>query len=156
MKRLLTISVPQWGDETISIVEVDHFLHRVDAIERSTTLNDGNGSVELPALKVGSKNFYYILEKKHLFALWDNESEALALDEFYFRKIYPVMNGAGDDDEMDILNFDCLINRYLKGEPIVSKEEERILCEYFSFANSQELGDARLCNLDKGLVHGKV
>ena len=156
MKRLLTISNPQWGNETLNIVEVDHFLHRVDAVEWSLSLVNGDGSIDLPALKIGSQNFYYILEKKHLFVLWDNESVPLALDKSYFRKIYPVMNGAGDDDEMDILNFDCLINRYLKGEPIVSKEEERILCEYFSFANSQELGDARLCNLDKGLVHGKV
>jgi len=152
MKRLLTVSNQEWGDETLSIVEVDHFLHRVDAVEWSLALNAGNGSIELPALKIGSQNFYQILEKKHLFILWDNESIPLVLDKSYFRKIYPVMNGAGDNDEMDILNFDCLINRYLKGEPIVSKEEERVLCDYFIFANSLELGDMRMCNLDKGLV----
>ena len=152
MKRLLTVSNQEWGDETLSIVEVDHFLHRVDAVEWSLALNAGNGSIELPALKIGSQNFYQILEKKHLFILWDNESIPLVLDKSYFRKIYPVMNGDGDNDEMDILNFDCLINRYLKGEPIVSKEEERVLCEYFIFANGQELGDVRMCNLDEGLV----
>jgi len=151
MKRELNISNPLWGSETLSIVEVDHFLHRVDAVVWEVTLTNGVGSVELPALKLGSQNFYMIVEKKHLFALWDNETEPMLLDDAYFRKIYPVMNGASDDDEMDVLNFNCVLNRYLKGEPIMSKEDERILCEYFSFANGDELRDGRLCAINKGL-----
>ncbi|SFV70892.1 hypothetical protein MNB_SV-13-131 [hydrothermal vent metagenome] len=153
MKRVLNISNPLWADETITIVEVDHFLHRVDAVEWSVVLSNGNGSIELPALKLGSQNFYYILEKRYIFALWDNDDSAMTLDECYSRNIYPVMNGSSDDETMDILNFNCTLNRYLKGEPIMSKEEEKILCEYFNFANSQELGDKRLCVLDEGLAN---
>ncbi len=152
MKRVLSISNPLWGDETITIVEVDAFLHRVDVAKWSCVLNNGNGSVELPALKLGSENFYYILEKKHPFVLWDNDTASLVLDDSYFRKIYPVMNGDSSSDVVDILNFNCLLNRYLEGEPIVSREEEEILCDYFSFASSEELGDKRMCSIDKGLA----
>lgn len=147
MKRVLNISNPLWGDEVITIVEVDHFLHRVDAVEWSLTLSNGIGSIELPALKIGSQNFYYIQEKRHLFALWDNESEPLTLDDAYARDIYPVMNGSSNNDEMDVLNFNCVLNRYLDGEPIVSKEEERVLCEYFAFANDNS-DEKRMCVLD--------
>ena len=153
MKRVLNISNPLWASKTLTIVEVDHFLHRVDAVEWSVTLdNVGNGSIELPALPLGSSSFYYIVEKKHPFVLWDNDSTALVLDDSYFRNIYPVMNGDCSSDEVDILNFNCLLNRYLEGEPIVSREEEEILCDYFSFASRGELRDKRMCNLDKGLV----
>ena len=152
MKRVLKISNPFWGDETLTIVEVDHFLHRVDAVEWSLTLTNGNGSIELPALKLGSQNFYYIQQKKYLFALWDNDNSAIALNDCYFRPIFAVMNGNSDDDAMDILNFNCLLNRYLKGETIVSIEEQKALCDYFSFADSNELGDIRMCNIDEGLI----
>jgi hypothetical protein len=152
MKRELNINNPLWGSEPLSIVEVDHFLHRVDAVVWEVNLNNGVGSVELPTLKLGSQNFYMIVEKKHVFTLWDNETEPMLLDDAYFRKIYPVMNGASDDDEMDVLNFNCVLNRYLKGEPIMKKEDERILCEYFSFANGDELRDGQLCAIDRGLI----
>lgn len=153
MKRILNISNPLWGDETITIVEVDHFLHRVDAIEWSLTLSNGVGSIELPALKIGSQNFYYIQEKRDIFALWDNESEAVMLDDAYARDIYPVMNGNSNTDEMDVTNFNCLLNRYLDGEPIVSKEEERVLCEYFAFANDNS-DEKRMCVLDGEVLNG--
>lgn len=155
MKRLLTISNPIWADETLAltIVEVDHFLNRVDAIEWSLVLIDGVGEVELPALKLGSQNFYYILEKKHIFTLWDNDMAPMLLDDTSFRRIYPVMNGSSDDDEMDVLNFNCLLNRYLNGEPITSKEDERILCDFFNFADGSQSTDERMCEIDKGLVN---
>ena len=150
MKRELKINTPEWGNETLSIVEVDHFTHRVDAVVWEIHLNNGVGSVELPTLKIGSQNFYMIVEKKHIFALWDNETTPMLLDDAYFRSIYPTMNGSSDNDKVDILNFNCVLNRYLKGEPIVTKEDERILCEYLDFAVGNNK-DARMCTVDKGI-----
>jgi len=152
MKRELHISNPLWGDETLSIVEVDNFLHRVDGVVWSMTLVNGVGSVELPALRIGSQNFYMIVEKKQIFTLWDNETEPMVLDDFYFRKIFPVMNGDSTTDEIDILNFNCVLDSYLRGEPVISAENERMLCDYFSFAGGNENKDIRLCNIDKGLT----
>jgi hypothetical protein len=57
------------------------------------------------------------------------------------------------DDEMNLFNFNSLLNRYIRGEVIIAEEEKRVLCDFISFANDdEELEDVRMCKIDKGLI----
>ena len=64
-------------------------------------------------------------------------------------ELYPTFEN--HEDKMEIKNFNELLNRYIAKKPIVSNEERRILCNYFSFS-SGDLEDVRMCKIDKGLA----
>ena len=55
---------------------------------------------------------------------------------------------------MQTKNFQKIFEKFNRGEPIVSNEEQRILCKFFSYAETGADEDNKMCQIDKGLADG--
>jgi hypothetical protein len=155
MKRTLLFKNEDFANKEIRITLVDGFRNIIKLIGVYLFDNNGEYYLEIELLNKNNNDFYLATTPNNemvTFYFYDNDGD-LNSDEALKRQEFTSFNRF-ENDEIDLINFNCLLNRYVYGEAITSNEEMRMLCEYFNFANNNKTHDVRFCYLDKELLDG--
>ena len=149
MKRTVSGSISASPFSIVEFELCDRYLHSLSTEKVETVVDEaGNFQVQLEHNKK-NQCWTMLLEKKSIpLFIYQGEGELELLDALAY-STYPSL--LPHEMNLSIINFSFLLNRYLKGEPIVSNEEQRILCDYFSLR--EKSGDNRICEIDKGLLN---
>ena len=156
MKRTLLINLPLLMFQAVSIFKADAFGYRKQSSIDVNLNEKGEASVELEILLKNSTDAYLLVSNEPTIVFWIHKGDgSILLANAKRRAIYPSINLDSLNDEMDLLNFNDILNRYISNKPITSREEISVLNDYFCFANNDELlEDNRMDEIDKGLSCG--
>jgi len=138
----------------LKIAKCDRYLNKIDS-EISITVGD-NGTFELFLEPNSNSDCYVAFEndiKKPFWIYEDFEGKEQNIDltkEILQREKLDTY--LESNESVFIANAKRVINKVVCDYPIVSKEENRLLCRYDKFY--QGVTDNKMCKLDKGLSNG--
>ncbi|CAA6806708.1 MAG: Unknown protein [uncultured Sulfurovum sp.] len=146
--RAVTGNIPTYNSQVLTFTLCDKYMNSL-GIEKTVTVIDDTFLIEL---EINNSEECWVLQAEFKISLfvYEGEGELNFLDALTFNN-YPSFQ----NNEMNVKNFRLLLDKYLRGEPIVSNEEKRILCDYFAFGNGNSV-DERMCEIDKGLVYEEL